>query len=298
VAGRQLFNPSVGVFASWFWALWPWESLAGLPIANYALSAFVVALWLVVAPSLLANSKRKRDWILLGFIAGAVVLLNPALAPLLLASSIWIRLVNLSIPRISISVAVFIVVLAPWTIRNYEALHRLVPVRDNFGMELFIGNHPGMSGEADFTKDFPTADPRQYSQLGEVHYMDLKQHEAVEFIREYPTQFTRRFFRRFVGFWTEPSFVPWVFISILSSIGVTMATFRTSSRDIGIFLLIVFSIVPATYYLTHFWPTYRLPIEPLILLAAASAIHQLFLSLWHRRDVNAEPIHKTDLKTG
>jgi len=284
-AGRQHFSAGVGLFAAWIWTLYPWEALAGLPLANYELSALVVAGWLVIAPKLLAKSARKRDWILLGIGAGAAMLLNSAMGGVLLASLAWIQFNNKPAYRLSLAVLTFILVLAPWTVRNYLTLHRLVLVRDNFGLELFLGNHAGMSGEVDFSEDFPTHDPRQYSQLGEVRFMELKEHEAIRFIRDNPAGFAARFSKRLLAFWTAPGFLPWAAISFLAWLGAVAAATKTSSHAVGLFLTISFALVPLVYYVTHFWPTYRHPIEPLMLLAAAAGIRQIRSSLWPRAAV-------------
>jgi len=286
-AGQQHFSSEIGMVAAWFWTLYPWEAIAEMPITNYGLSALVVAAWLVIAPKVLAKDVRPQHWILLGIGAGLGVLLNPTLGGVFLASVAWIQLSKRSVDRACLAVAAFILVLAPWTMRNYLRLDRIVPVRDNFGLELYLGNHVGMTGEVDFTKDFPTLDPRQYSQLGEVRFMELKQHEAVTFIRNDPARFATRFGRRVWEFWTAPDFFPWAIISFLSWLAAVLAVTRISSRRIGLFLLITFTLVPAVYYVTHFWPTYRHPIEPLMLLAAAAAIGQLRDSLQPRPRVIA-----------
>ena len=208
--------------------------------------------------------------------------LNPAIGGVLLASIAWIKFTKNSLYRLCLAVAAFILVLIPWTVRNCLRLHKLVPVRDNFGLELFLGNHEGMIGEVDFTKDFPTHDPRQYSQLGEVRFMELKEHEALTFIRDDPARFAVRFSKRVLAFWTAPGFFPWAIISFLSWLAAVVAAARISSRSIGLFLVITFTLVPAVYYVTHFWPTYRHPIEPLMLLAAAATIRQIHDSLQPR----------------
>lgn len=279
-AGRQHFSPEIGLCAAWFWTMYPWEALAGMPITNYGLSALVVAGWLVIAPNVLAKSVQKQHWILLGMGAGAAVLLNPAIGGVFLASVVWMKFTKESVYRACLAVAGFILVLVPWTMRNYLRLHQLVPVRDNFGLELFLGNHVGMTGEVDFTKDFPTHDPGQYSRLGEVRFMELKKHEAVTCIRHDPARFAMRFGKRLLEFWTAPSFFPWAIISCLSWLAAVLAVPRSNSRSLGLFLVITFTVVPAVYYVTHFWPTYRHPIEPLMLLAAAAGIQQLHDSLW------------------
>jgi hypothetical protein len=274
-AGQQHFSSVVGLVAAWFWAIYPWEAVAEMPITNYGLSALVVAAWLVIAPRVLARDLHQQPWMLLGIGAGLAMLLNPIIGGVFLASVAWIQFSKRSLYRVCLALTAFILVLAPWTIRNYLTLHRLVPVRDNFGLELFLGNHVAMAGDVDFTKDFPTLDPRQYSRLGEVGFMELKQHEAATCIRNDPARFAMRFGRRLWEFWTAPSFFPWAIISFLSWLGAVLAVTRIGSRRVGLFLLITFTLVPAVYYVTHFWPTYRHPIEPLMLLAAAAAIGQI-----------------------
>jgi 4-amino-4-deoxy-L-arabinose transferase-like glycosyltransferase len=278
-AGQQHFSSEIGLVAAWFWAIYPWEALAEMPITNYGLSALVVAAWLVIAPKVLAKDAHPQHWILLGIGAGVAVLLNPIIGGVFLASVAWIQFTKRSVYRVCLAVTAFILVLAPWMMRNYRTLHRLVPVRDNFGLELFLGNHAGMTGEVDFSKDFPTLDPRQYSQLGEVRFMELKKHEAVTCIRNDPAGFVTRFGRRLWEFWTEPGFFPWAIISFLSWLAAVLALTRIDNRRIGLFLLITFTLVPAVYYVTHFWPTYRHSIEPLMLLAAAAATGQIRDSL-------------------
>ena len=278
-AGQQHFTSEIGLVAAWFWTIYPWESFAEMPITNYGLSAFVVVAWLVLAPKILAKSLHPQHWVLLGIGAGVAVLLNPTIGGVCLASVAWIQFTKRSVYRVCLAVAAFILVLTPWTLRNYLTLDRIVPVRDNFGLELFLGNHVGMTGEVDFSKDFPTLDPRQYSQLGEIRFMELKQHEAVACIRNDPAGFATRFGRRLWEFWTVPDLFPWVVISILSWLAAVLAVTRNGSCRIGLFLLITFTLVPAVYYVTHFWPTYRHPIEPLMLLAAVAAIRQIRDSL-------------------
>jgi 4-amino-4-deoxy-L-arabinose transferase-like glycosyltransferase len=281
-AGQQHFSLEIGLVAAWFWAIYPWESLAEMPITNYGLSALLVTAWLVIAPKVLAKSLHQKHWILLGIGAGIAVLLNPTMGGVFLASVVWIEFTKKSAYRVCLAVAAFILVLAPWTMRNHLTLHRLVPVRDNFGLELYLGNHAGMTGDVDFTKDFPTLDPRQYSQLGEVRFMELKQHEAVTCIRNDPAGFVMRFARRVWEFWTAPGLFPWAIISFLSWLAAVLAVTSIDRRRIGRFLLITFTLVPAVYYVTHFWPTYRHPIEPLMLLAAAAATGQIRDSLRSR----------------
>jgi hypothetical protein len=40
------------------------------------------------------------------------------------------------------SVAIVVLCIAPWTVRNYRAFHQFVPLNTNAGFALFWGNHP------------------------------------------------------------------------------------------------------------------------------------------------------------
>jgi hypothetical protein len=271
VAGSRYFTRSIGLFAACFWAFWPFESLFDLPIGIYGLSALAVSLWFVNAPHVLAISNRSRDWILLGIAGGIILLLNPTLAVVLLASVAWVRRREHIGLNLFFASTALLLVLAPWTVRNYIAFHRFVPMRDNLGSQLFVGNHPGMTGEDDFD-GFPSHDPREYSQLGEMKYMDLKQSEALEFIRHDPTSFVRRAAKRFVDFWVSPGFIPMGIVSILAWVCIGIALLNRVGRQMGIFLAVSLFFFPTIYYVSRFWTVYRHPIEPVMLLAAFSTI--------------------------
>ena len=74
-------------------------------------------------------------------------------------------------------------------------------------------------------------------------------------------------------FWTEPEGSPWPLVSALAWIGVFMALYRKGTAAVP--YLAVLLIFPIVYYVTHSFPTYRFPIEPLMLILAAYAVVNL-----------------------
>src|ERR1700758_1039783 len=122
-------------------------------------------------------------------------------------------------------------------------------LRDNFGMELYIGNHPGMEGDhspcasklcegtGDYTyADFPTRDPRLFAELGEVAFMEQKLHEAVAYIRAEPGKFVWRSAKRLASFWLLPSPLVYFPLVELAWIGA-----RRCTGPLRKFLLIMFA---------------------------------------------------------
>ena len=85
-----------------------------------------------------------------------------------------------------------------------SVFHRLVPLRSNFPLELYIGNNNNYA-----TRQFVWP-PRitkerellRYFRIGETAFMDEEKRKAMEFIRAHPRIFLELTVKRFVAFWT------------------------------------------------------------------------------------------------
>jgi hypothetical protein len=100
--------------------------------------------------------------------------------------------------------------LAPWTIRNYLVLGRLVPVKSNLAFELYqsqclqrdgllrnVHSHPGAGGGPE---------GNAYRRLGEMDYLDRKWEQYCEAVRDHPIGSLNRIANRALGatLWYEP----------------------------------------------------------------------------------------------
>ena len=171
------------------------------------------------------------------------------------------------------SMVVFILTLVPWSVRNYRAFHRVLPLRDNFGLELWIGNHEGANEAQQYPRAFPLLDPTEYNQLGELPFMEGKFHAAIQFIRDHPASFLRLSAYRFAYFWSEPRGSWWFVPSLLAWAGMVLALRRHPASASPYALVIL--VFPTVYYLTHTFPSYRHPMEPVVLLLASFALWQI-----------------------
>jgi len=152
--------------------------------------------------------------------------------------------------------------------RNYATFHRVVAIRDNFGLELWLGNHERVTHV--FDSDFPILDPSEYDRLGEIRFMEVKREIALEFIGRNPGAFLRLSARHCFQFWSAPEKSAWLALSFLAWMGMVLALRRKGLDAVPYaFALLIF---PLVYYITHVFSTYRHPIEPVILLLAAYAL--------------------------
>jgi uncharacterized membrane protein YhaH (DUF805 family) len=263
--GRHHFSENVGILAGWLWVLpWAYQIRAfSVSLTNAYLAALGVAVLLLWFPQTLTTGWR---WFVFGIYSGLLVLLQPSLLTIVVAYGGWLARSQTRSRRVLLSVVGLLLVLTPWTIRNYEVFGRFIPLRDNFGLELWVGNRPGMTGTLDFSGDFPDNDPSSYARLGELPFMDAKLAEAKSFIMSDPAGFIARTFRRIPEFWYYPASFLWTVVAFLGWIGAVVVCWKDRSQWSWLAMLCVF---PVVYYVTHNFAVYRHPIEPVVILMAA-----------------------------
>jgi 4-amino-4-deoxy-L-arabinose transferase-like glycosyltransferase len=267
--GKRDFGSLAGVLAAWVWACWMYEAAVAVRLWENSLSALLLLLALLMLPKLKEPSAPR--WLCFGLLAAVAGLTNTSLLSVFPFFWIWLWVSYRQSRRSSrtqliASVGIFVLALLPWTIRNYEVFHRLMPVRDNFGLELWIGNH---EGEARLNGDDFQRMVADYSRLGELRFMDTKGQMAAQYIRRHPASFLRLSAQRFYRFWTAPYGSAWIFVSLLAWYGVFVAL---RQKGLGVApYVIVMVVFPFVYYLTHTASVYRHPAEAVMLLLAAYA---------------------------
>jgi hypothetical protein len=248
-----------GWLAACAWALLPTEVIPAMVLGNNALSALVVAFVL----------NYRWNAVVSGIVYGLSMLLNPNLGMIFVASEVALSWEERTpqVRRWLSILALSLAVLSPWIIRNYRVFGQFIPLRDNFGMELWLGNREDKPhATVSFDAPFPSADPAEYIERGEVRFMQEKGRAAWQFIRREPRQFFGRVARRVWEFWNDGSG-----IGLLIGAAAWYGSFKDARRG-KMFCLLVLILAPAVYYVTHFSPNYRHPIEPVVLLAAATAL--------------------------
>jgi Dolichyl-phosphate-mannose-protein mannosyltransferase len=298
-AGKRVAGPGVASAAAWLWALfpnavmfpfeWVWDtSLAALLGASI--------LWATVE---LAESQRWRDWCMYGLLWGFTLMTNPSLGSLLPFLLGWAayRAYRVNQPRRGtdfhakkpalVAACIAILCCLPWTIRNYIVFRRLVPLRSNLPLELYIGNNENYAPRATWPpKITKERELVRYFHMGEIPFMEEEKRKALAFMRAYPRVEVRLIADRFVAFWTG-LVDPWqAFLSADSLVRVLLlcSTFSALGALLGIAALLwkrspylsplagypVF--FPWLYYLTHSNLRYRHPIDPVVLLLVAIAV--------------------------
>jgi hypothetical protein len=262
--GFQCFGPPVGRLAGWAWAMSPYAALMSCLLWETSLSALVLtyAFWRTIR---LAGQSCRAEWAGVGAIWALAALVNPTLAaafPFLLACR-WQRSPNRG-RNLGAAMLGFVVVVAPWMVRNELALHHFFPIRSNGWAEVYFGN-------LGFDLH-PLGNSMEYQRLGEVAYVrELKQRVLAE-IENHPQQFARKSAGRAIEFWTEPAqFAPLTWsLLVLCLAGLVLAARSTGVQSIPFFAML--GVYPLVYYAAYAFSRYRHPVEPLMYVLSAYAI--------------------------
>jgi 4-amino-4-deoxy-L-arabinose transferase-like glycosyltransferase len=277
----RCFNRNVALWSSWIWALYPAAMQYAVRwVWDTSLTTFLFTWTLVVALRLRSESTPQR-WAMLGLLWGLTGLSNPALLIFLPACAIWVLA---GAPRgqaggVLVAALLFTACLGPWTWRNWETFHHLVPARGNFGAELYLGNGPGSTGLL-MEHDHPIQAPDQlrlYKRMGEIAYSRMRGGEALTAIRADPVHFAGNTLRRLFFFWAgvphPDSKTPWVeyarslnfiFGSVCGLLGLALALQRKAPAA-GLFAW-AFLLLPLVYYGVAAHARFRHPLEPLMVV--------------------------------
>jgi len=291
IAGR-LGGARTGHAAAWLAAVYP--SLVWVPA--YALSEAVFwplglgAAWLFDRAA--DHDGRSATWrfAVCGILAGLAVLVRPGVilfAPAAVAYLAWRRR-----PQAAVAFAVgAILVVAPWTARNYAHHGRFVLVASEGGITFWTGNHPAAIGDGDMAanpaiKSDSLALRARYPELTEEEMEPVYYREALGWIRSHPGHWlaleVRKAFYLVVPIgpsytlhstrYVLASVVPYVLILPAALIGAWLAGERRR-RVRGLWLLLFSSVLTALIFFPQ--ERFRIPvIDPvLVICAAVTAAH-------------------------
>jgi 4-amino-4-deoxy-L-arabinose transferase-like glycosyltransferase len=279
VAG-QIFGAATAKLAGVFWAVSP--PLLWLPAVLWDTSLSALLLIGMVALALrCVESPGNGLWAAMGGYCGLAMLVNPSLTLALFAVLGWTAWQTHSGPWICW--LVLLAVFAPWPMRNAGVLHAFIPLRSNFGYEVWQGNHAGASGMFDARLE-PLQNEREYGDYvreGEVVYMRNKSMLARAYVRAHPGEFLRLSATRVLRFWTGAGSevnsgtieLHAVLTSLLGLLGLA-ALWRRSRTTAMLFLLPLLDF-PLPYYITHPDFRFRLLLDPLLTILSAYVVCRL-----------------------
>lgn len=291
---KRSFGLQTAKVAVWTWAFFPYAIYFSADSMWYHSLLTLFVTLLLLAALHLENCMRVWMWAGFGCLWGLTALTSPVVLGTLPFLGGWVcyrhsRQNNNWKIRAGTAALALLITIAPWLIRNYRVFRRPVFLKDNFWMEVCVGNlgdashwwnsaaHPAGNNE-----EF-----NEFRRLGEQGYMLEKRRQAIAFLQTHPGIYVWRCLRRVVftwtGFWSlnpeylreEPLDPANVFFcttfTVLALIGLRKALSRSRSAVMPYALVLL--AFPIPYYLTHSDISYRQPLNPeVVILASLAAV--------------------------
>jgi 4-amino-4-deoxy-L-arabinose transferase-like glycosyltransferase len=301
---HRTFGPRVAIWSArawafnpyfWYWSIhWIWDT---------TFTPLMLALIFLVSLELAAPELEPwpgwRGWILFGALWGVGALANPTMLAFLPFCGLWVwrqryRQGLPSLPGVALSSFVFFVVLSPWLVRNYEIFGRVVFIRDDFGLQLRIGNNKLADGMliATLQPNLNKLELEKFERLGEIAYEADCRRLAFDWIRANPRRFAIISVKRLFYYWNgvprpTASTAPWDFrsslflaSSVLSMWGLVRAL-RQKWPGAWFFAGLVLTY-PTVYYFVYPHARYRHPIEPELVILAVFLFSEVGAAAWLR----------------
>jgi hypothetical protein len=226
-----------------------------------------------------------RGWIIFGVLWGVAALANPASLSFLPFCGLWVcwQRYHRGLPSLGgavLSSLVFFLILSPWLIRNYEVFGRFVFIRDDFGLQLRLGNNKFSDGMlfASLQPNLNQPELDYFKSMGELKYEAYCRHRAFDWIRTHPGLFAIISLKRFFYYWNgvprpTDSVAPFDFRSSLFLASSVLAVWgsgravRQKRPGAWLFAGMILTY-PVVYYFVFPHARYRHPIEPELFILA------------------------------
>lgn len=228
--------------------------------------------------------QRAKYWlaVILGAVAGLAVLARPPVL-FLLPVMMFCFLKKKKFLSVVIFICVFILVLTPWTTRNYQVYKQFMPFGAAGNFNFWIGNYYGGSGEQEPREEhysFVATHP-----VKEINAQSL--HQFKQFLQQYPGEFIKltalrisKYFSliRPMGFWfyqTGLGQALFIFSSALASVllfifgggGFWLSIKQRSEKPLYLAALAI--ATPLILFITVVETRYRFQVYPLLAIFAA-----------------------------
>ena len=266
----------------WYWSIhWLWDTtFTPLILSLIFLVALEMEEWAGI-----------RGWLVFGALWGVGALANPSMLTFLPFCGLWIWRQRFkrglpSLAGVAMSSVIFFLVLSPWIIRNYEVFGHFVFLRDDFGLQLRLGNWKDADGllMAYLQPSQNKLEFEKFQRMGELSYSADCKRLAVEWIRQNPGRFVVISLKRFFYFWNgapreTSSLAPVDFrsslflaSSVLGLWGLGRAL-RQKRRGAWLFAGLLLTY-PTTYYFVFVNARYRHAFEPELFTLAVFLIFE------------------------
>lgn len=298
--GKLIFSRKVGLLSSFLVALHPGLIVYSTKLHELTLVVFLITIifWLMIS----LDYAKAYNNIIISILIGAGILTRPTFIFFLPAYFLYVWLNSKRFKcalKTILAVALFsILIILPWTIRNYRIHKRWLFITTNSAEHFWRGNNPAASGSA-LTEDgcsiiekSPVEIKEKIYKMTEIEQYDFFHKEAYKFIGSNPGFFIKMTFKKFFYFWWFSPQVGLLYpglwkIVYMAYYGVLLFTFifglyaslfkkiLSANKDAVVSVLLFIFLTSLLHALFYVEIRHRWAVEPLMLIFSAFGLTEL-----------------------
>lgn len=294
---ESIYNRTAALSAAALTALYPGLIYYSTQLLSESLFIFL----LFSATAIFYRSRNRMEkWILIGALLGLAALCRPVALPLTLLLLPFFAFNLAHGTRRWLVVFLFtMLVIIPWTWRNYRIHHQPVLITTYGGANLWLGNYPGSTGYIGSPEGIQTLLRRKG--IPEPEKDSLCYREALSYISNNPGHFLELTIKRFLFFWNpipEKQFGPnlirgrdticrivvavsFSLLLLLAGTGIANTSRLWKKAWLLLFLILYFPAILMFYYISF---RYRLPVIPALAVFGGQGVLAITSRLFRTGD--------------
>ena len=294
--GRRVVKEDTGLVAAGLAAVYGYFIYYNVALMTETFFIILVLLTLYLGLELKEQPSPAR-WVLLGLTLGVAGLLRQTLllfVPFLLAWLFWeLKEKGIRWWHITTPIVIIILMIAPWTLRNYLVFHQFLLLNSNAGYAFYASNHPHL-GTQWSNEDIVVPVPEELSGQNEAQLDHALMQRGFQFVFADPKRYlwltldkTLEYFK----FWPSSDSSLISNLNRVLSFGLylplmLLGIYLSFSRWRSFIPLYLFMVIHTGIHLLS-WPAtrYRLPVDAISMIFAAMAVLELArqLKTWRHR---------------
>jgi len=304
--GRRVANEATGLVGAALAAAYGYLIYYNAALMTETFFIVLVLLSLYLSLEIKRKASLAR-WALLGLALGLAALLRQSIllfVPFLLLWLIWeLKKQGVRWWYFTVPIVVIVLLIAPWTLRNYKVYHQFLLLNSNSGYALYASNNPNLG--TDWRNDVVVVPvPEELMGQNEAQLDRALTQRGIDYIFSNPGRYllltlnkTLEYFR----FWPSADSSDMSNLNRMLSFGLYLPFMLFGLglsvmrwRSFGV--LYVFMVIhTGTYLLSWPSPRYRLPVDAVLMVFAGLALLELakqFRTWRHRAPVTDQTVSK------
>jgi 4-amino-4-deoxy-L-arabinose transferase-like glycosyltransferase len=220
--------------------------------------------------------------------------LDPVIPLLILCFAFAVHRMSLgaALRQIAVYAAIYCVLMSPWWLHNYRAYGTFVRLNLGSGLMLYTGNNPLNRSGGALAID---RDPTRFDAIADPLVRDRAMWRAgAEYIKANPGRFVELATAKFMRFWrpwpyardyATPLYVVLSLLSfapVLALAMVYLAVWGWRERIVIAPVVLLAAYLTAVHMVLAASVRYRLPLEPFLIILAATAVSRIMWRLEHK----------------